>query len=540
MDKKKIFEGVFLGSGKLGMKFSDFKKVYERTDFSDVDKKKLNDIYLWGDDSTTFDQDKSLMQALNIDTEDKNLMSKISAAVPAYSTLFQGGMEKKAKGIDLVRAQIDYIKTAITSFESKFVSAITGKEEGETFKSDILGIRGIAGEVNISQELVNKIAQVFSRATAAPLKPTIDEFVQSDEGKKLVSLLEEIGANRGISGTERLINELFSKTLKTLGTANIDVAMRAADNTDLEEITDETVVLDQTQDYVATQNPMSELELMMSMDPFVRLGIFYQLAIQQDKTFMDRVMPAALGEGMNYNAMIQRGKMNDESIKILFGRGAKTGDVKDVLANLDAVSMDIIDLKWNGPDAEEAKATLFIPAMQAVYVALLNFVVMKGLYAYLTKKAVIVTKAKAAEEVERTKRAEAAKATRTPSMMQDAERGKIISKIFNSEPLQKLLKDNVIYRVGKTGDEAGIKALKELVYYSFGGPQSQFASIKNWDTPKNALDGKYDEYFANIIKEIQTKYKIEPIRKGQGDGKVGPNTKEFFSLVIPREVTKLI
>jgi len=537
MDKKRIFESVFLESGKLGIKFSDFKKVYERTDFSDVDKKKLNDIYLWGDDSTTFDQDKSLMQALNIDTEDKALMSKISAEVPAYSPFFQRSMEKKAKGIDLVRAQIDYIKTAITSFESKFVSAITGKEEGEVFKSDILGIRGIAGEVNVTQELVNKVAKVFSRATAAPLKPSIDEFVQTDEGKKLIALLEEIGANKGVSGTERLINEMFSKTLKALGNANIDVAMNAADNTDLEEITDKTVLLGEVPDYITSQDSVTEVELMMSMDPFVRLGVFYQLALQQDRAFMDRVMPAALGEGMNYNVMVQKGKMNDESIKILFGRGAKTGDVKDVLSGLDEVSMEIIELKWSGTEADEAKMTLFIPAMQAVYVALLNFVVMKGLYAYLTKKAVIVTKAKAAEEVERAKRVETLK---KPSTMQDAERGKVISKIFNSEPLQKLMNDNVIYRVGKTGDEAGIKALKELVYYSFGGPQSPFASIKNWDISKNPLDGKYDEYFANIIKEIQTKYKIEPLRGGQGDGKIGPITKEFFSLVIPREVTKLI
>ena len=79
-----------------------------------------------------------------------------------------------------------------------------------------------------------------------------------------------------------------------------------------------------------------------------------------------------------------------------------------------------------------------------------------------------------------------------------------------------------------------------MVYYSFGGPQSKFANIKNWDTTKNPLDGKYDEYFANIIKEIQTAYKIAPLRNGQGDAKVGPNTKEFFMLVVPREVTKLI
>jgi hypothetical protein len=541
MDKKKIFENVFTQSGKLGIKFSDFRNVYERTDFSDVDKKKLNEIYLWGDDSTLLDQDKSLMQALNIDTEDKALMAKISAAIPAYAPFFQGGMEKKAKGIDLVRAQIDYIKTAITSFESKFVSAITGKEEGETFKSDILGIRGIAGEVNISQELVNKIAQVFSRATAAPLKPTIDEFVQSDEGKKLVSLLEEIGANKGVTGTERLINEMFSKTLKTLGTANIDVAMNAADNTDLEEITVETAVLDQVQDYVATQSPMTELELMMSMDPFVRLGIFYQLAIQQDKAFMDRVMPAALGEGMNYNAMIQRGKMNDESLKILFGRGVKTEGVKDILSSVDSISMDIISLKWSGTEAEEVKATLFIPAMQAVYVALLNFVVMKGLYAYLTKKTVIVTKAKAAEEVERTKKAEATKAARTPAMMEDSERGKKIAALFRDPNLKAMLSDSVLYLPGKPGyDPSKVKALKELVYYTFGGKETGIDSVRNWDISKNPLDGNYDQFFSNIIRDIQTKYGVPPLRNGAGDGKIGPITKEFLQKVMPLAIAELV
>jgi hypothetical protein len=289
------------------------------------------------------------------------------------------------------------------------------------------------------------------------LKPTIDEFVQSDEGKKLISLLEEIGANRGVSGTERLINEMFSKALKTLGTTNIDVAMNAADNTDLEEITDDTVVFDQDKDYITSQNPMSELELMSSMDPFVRLGMFYQLAIQQDDVFMDRVMP---GEGVNYSAMIQKGKMNDESLKILFGRGVKTEGVKDVLSSLDSISMDIISLKWEGSEAEEVKATLFIPAMQAVYIALLNFVVMKGLYAYLTKKTAIVAKAKAAEQVEKTRREEAAKAARTPSMMEDSERGKKIAVLFRDPNLKAMLSDKTLYLPGKPGyDPNKVKAL---------------------------------------------------------------------------------
>ena len=537
MDKKRIFERVFLESGSLSLKFSEFKEVYERTDFSDVDKKKLNDIFLWGDESSLFDKDKSLMQALNIDTEDDALLTKISAAVPAYAPFFQGGMEKKARGIDLVKAQIDYIKTAITSFESKFVSAITGKEEGETFTSDILGIRGIAGEVNITQELINKISQVFSRATAAPLKPSIDEFVQTDEGKKLVSLLEEIGANKGVAGTERLINEIFSKTLKTLATSNIDVATNAADNTDLEEINNKTAIIGEPQDYIVDNNPESEMELMMSMDPFVRLGIFYQLALQQDKSFIDR----SLGDGTNYNAMMQKGKMNDESLKILFGRSVKTDSVKGVLSSLDAISMDIISLKWTGAEAEDTKATLFIPSMQAVYVALLNFVVMKGLYAYLTKKTVIVAKTKAAEEVERTKRAEAAKAGRTPSMMEDSERGKKIAALFRDPNLKAMLADTVLYLPGKSGyDPSKVKAIKELVYYTFGGKETGIDSVRNWDISKNPLDGNYEQIFSNIIRDIQTKHGVPPLRNGAGDGKIGPITKEFLQKVMPLAIAELV
>jgi hypothetical protein len=161
---------------------------------------------------------------------------------------------------------------------------------------------------------------------------------------------------------------------------------------------------------------------------------------------------------------------------------------------------------------------------------------MKALYTFLTKRGEIVAASARQETEARTKSSEPT----VPSMMVDDKRGKMISRIFNSEPLKKLLDDNIIYREGKPGDEQSIKALKELVYYSFGGPQSPFASIKNWDTTKNPLNGTYDRHFAEIIREIQTAYKIPPIRGGKGDGKVGPNTKEFFSLVIPREVTKLI
>jgi hypothetical protein len=203
--------------------------------------------------------------------------------------------------------------------------------------------------------------------------------------------------------------------------------------------------------------------------------------------------------------------------------------------------MDIISLKWEGPESEEVKATLFIPAMQAVYVALLNFVVMKGLYAYLTKKTAIVAKTKAAEQVEKTRREEAAKAARTPSMMEDSERGKKIAVLFRDPNLKAMLSDDTLYLPGKAGyDPNKVKALKELVYYTFGGKQTGIDSVKNWDISKNPLDGNYDQFFSNIIRDIQTKYGVPPLRNGVGDGKIGPITKEFLQKVMPIAISELV
>ena len=534
MNRKRIFESIYNQSKRPGIKFSEFKQLLERTDFSDVDDKKLSDMLLWGDRSTLLDQDKSLMQALNIDVDDELLMPKIAGAVPAYGGLFSQGMQEKAKAIDLVNSQLDYIKAAITAFEAKFVSSITGKEEGDVYKSNILGISGIAGDVNISQQLVNKIAEVFSTVSSAPLKPSIDAFVESQEGKKLISLLEEIGANAGTSGTERIINDVLGKAVKQLASRNIQVAMNAADNTDLEEITNESALFGVAMNYISEDNDLSEMELMSSMDPFVRMGMFYHLAILQDEAFMDRIMPATSGMGVNYSGLMSSGKMNDESLKILFGRNVKTASVQDVLTKLDAISIDIVDLLWSGAEAEETRATLFIPAMQAFYIALLNYVVMKGLYVYLTKKTVIVAKTRAEREEAAKKAAESV--SKTPGTMTDLERGKKIQEIFRGPKLKEMLSDNTIYIAGRKGyDAEKVKALKELVYYTFGHKNSEVESVKNWNVAQNPLDGNYDDFFAGMIKDIQRTYDVRPI-----DGKVGPITKEWFNEIVPVALVELL
>jgi hypothetical protein len=445
-------------------------------------------------------------------------------------------METKAKGIDPVNIQLDYIKASITSLESKILSSITGKEQGSTYKSNMLGIAGVIGDVNVPQQLIDKIAQVFSTVTITPMKPSVDEFVESDEGRKVISLLEEVGANLGPSGTEKIINDLLGKAVKALGSSNITTAMNAADNTDLEEIKNDNALFGQDMDYISSSNELSELELMSSMDPFVRMGMFYQLALLENETLMDRITPASLGTGVNYSGMLTSGKMNDESLKILFGRNIKTGSVKDILSKMDSISVDMVNLLWSGSDAEGTRRVLFIPAMQAVYIALLNYVVLKGLHSYLTKKSVIVAKARTERESEKEKKRLESTAVKTPATMTDSERGRKIQEIFKSSKINDLLNDNTIYIADRKGyEQERVKALKELVYYMFGDAKSDVQSAKNWDISKNPIDGNYDKFFSNIIKDIQKTYDIRPI-----DGKVGPITKDFFIEETPSAIVALI
>ncbi len=535
--RDRIFEAVFNNGSKIAPSFSDFKKIYERTDFSNVDKTKLSDIYLWGDDSSFFDKDKSLMQALNIDTEDERLMSKMGSQIPTYAAYFSPQAAKKTKSIDLLNAQVELIKVKISQFEKELLSSFTGKEEGEEYEAAIPGLRITTGDSSLSQKLVNGIVKSFSRSFTeegkSPLKPSIDAFVSGKEGKDLIKLLQQLGV-RGSS--DRVIDALVKAPLKKIAEQDLKAPMASADNTKLEEINSTTARFEPGMDYMSSTEELNEMDLLLSNDPFVRLGMFYQLCIQQQVNFFDQITPENSRAVVNYSEMLQTGNMMEESIRILFGRKADLSSVKGMLISMGEASKNVVDEKWSSTEMDDLRTALFVPAMQAIYVAMLNFVVMKALYTFLTKRGEIVAASARQETEARTKSSEPT----VPSMMVDDKRGKMISRIFNSEPLKKLLDDNIIYREGKPGDEQSIKALKELVYYSFGGPQSPFASIKNWDTTKNPLNGTYDRHFAEIIREIQTAYKIPPIRGGKGDGKVGPNTKEFFSLVIPREVTKLI
>jgi hypothetical protein len=162
--RDRIFEAVFNNGSKIAPSFSDFKKIYERTDFSNVDKTKLSDIYLWGDDSSFFDKDKSLMQALNIDTEDERLMSKMGSQIPTYAAYFSPQAAKKTKSIDLLNAQVELIKVKISQFEKELLSSLTGKEEGEEYEAAIPGLRITTGDSSLSQKLVNGIVKSFSRS----------------------------------------------------------------------------------------------------------------------------------------------------------------------------------------------------------------------------------------------------------------------------------------------------------------------------------------------------------------------------------------
>lgn len=521
--KNKIFESVYSNGKMIAPSFSEFKKIYERTDFSDVDKKKLNDIYLWGDDSSFFDKDKSLMQALNIDTEDEVLMPKIANSIPAFSSYFSPEAAKKTKGIDLVSAQVEFIKTKISEFEKAMLSSLTGKEEGSSYQSSIPSIKAIAGSSNITQELVDEISRVFSRVSGAPgtgpLKPSIDQFVSTDEGKAVVKFLEDIGTKLS---TEKVIDNAFKKLVEKLGEQNLDVAMESADATDLEEITNENVSLREDINYVSAADNKTQIDLMQSLDPFVRLGMFYQLAIEAQKDFAQRVIPSSAGQGVNYSGMIESGKTADESLKILFGRDLDLGPIQDALKPLNSISQNIIKLKWDSPESDETRATLFIPAMQVVYVALLNFVVLKGLHTFLTKKTEIVQAAatKAAEQPKINQILSGAIIPdfSDPKVKQSGEiRAKAIIAAMNALEKEEFFKDpNQLYSDKKNNLNPEAISLLKIIFAAT--PKLGFTEpvpMKMED-----INGSFTPAFKNAIIQFQRMSGLK------ADGIIGPNTRE--------------
>lgn len=514
----KLFEALYSSGKKIAPSFSEFREIYERTDFSDVDKKKLNDIYLWGDESSLFDNDKSLMQALNIDTEDETLMPKIAAAIPAYASYFSPDAAKKTRAIDLINAQVEFIKVKVSEFENALLSTLTGKEEKDEYESKLPGMKVMTGAVNINQELINSISKTFSRVTDAPLKASIDQFVATDEGKATIKLLEEMGAR---SASNTVVDNLFKKAITKLGEMNLDVPMKSADNTDMVELTNENVELKTDIDYISSTAQLSELELMQSMDPFVRLGLFYQLCIQQQKDFSDRVMPSS-GKGINYSDMLRSGNVAEESLKILFGRDLDFGGVQNVISSLSAVSQNVMKLKWESPESDDVRGALFVPAMQVVYVAMLNFVIMKALYVYLTKKTEIVSqvqKQKASEiKVNQTLSGLVIPDFTDPKVKTDkALRYKTAISAIRYLKGQGFFEDTkkLYYEKGKELNPEAITALKILMASI---PQIEFT--EKVPMKPEEINGTWTPELKSAVMQLQ---KVAGIK---ADGIIGPNTRK--------------
>jgi hypothetical protein len=530
MDKKMIFERVFPDANRLGIRFNEFRSILERNDFSDIEGRnlRLKNMPLVGE--------QSLLSALNVDVEDPETVAEVSSILPAF-TIFFSQPGTKSSAIDLLKAQVEAVKKMVTNFQTSLMSGITGKEEASEYSSTIPGIDKMIGEDNLTTGFINKVIKTFTGSIAGSGgSMNINEFATSEDGKKLISLLRGLRVDAPIP---RLIDSIFSPVLSKLETQDLRSVMNSLDEVSMPEITADNIEMREVNDYLSSRSEVSELEMAESMDPYMRLGLFYQLCLLQQENFIANVTSDTKGTKLNYPDFIKNGAPFTESMRTLFGRNADLSALDPFIGALNELSLYMMDNIWNSPKSDRTKTTLFVPAMQVFYASLMNFVLANALYSFLTKKSNIVMSAKQAE-IEKAK-AEAQKLTKVPSTMSDEERGKMITKIFRSAPLQGLLNDKTIYIPGKAGyDPDKVKALKELVYYSFGGKQSKFDKIKNWDISKNPLDGNYDQFFSDLIKDLQTEYSIRPIRAGKGDGKVGPNTKSFFKEQIPDAVVELI
>ena len=541
MNNNRLFEHVLGNSKQLGIKFSDFKLMLERNDFSDLDKKnqKLKTMPLNGDES--------LLYALNIDVDDADVLQEISSVIPAFSSLFLGEQSNRVKAIDLFNAQIEAVKKLITNFESTFTASISGKEDTEQYTPSIPGIDEITGNVNLTNKVINKAAAVFTTSiVGSDGSSSVDAFVSGDAGKGLVKLLNGLRVDTDVV---KFIDTTFNPLVNKLQSQNIDFVVTSLDQTKMPEINSENIDTTIINDYLSGRSDMSELEMADSMDPFVRLGLFYQLCLVQQPEFISKITSDIRGTKLSYPDFTTDGKSFEQSLRTLFGRDIDLTALDPYMPQLNELSTVLINSSWNAPAAEDIKKMLFIPAMQVFYVSLMNFVLAKALYKFLTKRTEIIVKAKQEqeEELKRVQAEQEKSRILIPSMMDDKARGNKIKEIFKNPALQALLKDNTIYIPGRAGyDPERVKALKELVYYAFGGKDTvpgegpSIPSVVNWDITKNPLDGNYDQFFSNIIRDIQTKFSIRPIRAGKGDGKVGPNTKQFFAMNIPNAIVELI
>lgn len=536
MNRKKLFEHVYPISMDMGMKFKDFKRVLERNDFSDLDEKnrRLKNMPLFGEDS--------LLTALNIDGEDQATVEELSSALPTFKIFFSPEEQNRSKAISLLKAQVEAVKKLATNFQSALATGITGKETGEEYISTIPGIEDVIQEDNLTKSFINKVIRTFTGTIAGTTEPSgIDDFVSTESGKKLVSLLRGLKIDTPLT---KLIDSIFDPVLERIQGQNLKVVLDSLDQVDeddMPEITARNMETGDVVDYLSGKTDMSEIEMAGSMDPYVRLGLFYQLCLLQQPEFISKVTSDVKGTKLSYPDFMSEGKPFEQSMRTLFGRGADLSALEPYMEPLNRLSLSMIDSVWNGQQSDRVKATLFVPAMQVFYVSIINFALAGALYSFLTKKSTIVMQAKSAEEAERVKRSEAQTSIKTPQMMESSERGKKIAELFRNPDLRSMLSDNTLYLPGKSGyDPAKIKALKELVYYMFGGKNSGIDSVKNWDVTKNPIDGNYDQFFSNIIKDIQTKHGVQPLRNGIGDGKIGPITKEFFQKAIPLAISALV
>lgn len=552
MDKRILIENVSSNGKKLGVKFSEFKSILEGSgEFNDIDiktKRLLGYMPMTGE--------YGLLCSLGIDAEDPkepetaDLIMQMGTINKPFSLYFTTSNIRTGKAIDLFRGEIEFMRKKLSDLQSRLIAGISAKEiKPEEGRPTLQMSQRLLGKEYTKQNLpgtfLNKAITTFTGFLTGPGSQAMsfDDFVVSERGQRLIGQLNGLGMSMDVSKFMDIVFSDMDLVEFMRSTDFGSTSMAEMDDIGLSEIQDvNDLDLEVVNDYISGTPYASIEDIEDVMDPYTRIGIFFQLCMLQNPGVIERLGDiSSKTDRMSYPEFVSKNKPFETSLRLLFGRDADMSELEEFIEELNSLSMEMINVLWNDNDAKMVKKALFIPVMQAFYVAFMNFTLGRALYEFLTKKKGSVEKERSAAAA--AVAAAAAEKTKTlkPADMPNAERAKVISRIFNSAPLQKLLRDNFIYRVGKKGyDEAGVKALKELVYYALGGSTSKVESVKNWDITRNPLDGNYDEHFANIIRDIQTAAEIQPIRKGQGDGKVGPNTKEWFMTRIPNQITKMV
>lgn len=562
MDKRKLFEKVSSKTPNLGIKFNDFKAILE--DFEDIMDDRPSGIYL---EEMPLVGEYSLLQALNVDVEDlrdtdrdgtQALIAKIQASIPMLGMFFAPSNQNRMKAIDLFKGEVEALKKLLSNLESTLISSITGEEAPVAYKATIPGSEAILSGQTVTQSFITSAIKTFAKPITGDLDPSqmnqnelqslVDGYVLSQEGLELISKLKGLGMDRNVTS---FVDTIFSSMgiISGLEEGNFSGSvMSRFDDIDFEEIDFDTINTRQVNDYVSGM-PFKELnDLEMTMDPFVRMGMFYQLCLLQNAEVMDRIEVVLGTDKLSHNEFIRSKEPFKESLTMLFNitNPSDLGQLEMFLPRLNDLSLQMMNVIWNNNDAKKTKRILFIPMMQAFYIAFANFILGEALYKFLTAR---TSKAKtrrdaataAAADIAKKAEEERIKTSALPSTMSDVDRGRKIISILKNPKLKELFSDNVIYTTNaKNLDPEKVKALKELVYYLFGGNQSPIISAKTWDITKYPIDGNYDTYFSNIIKEIQTVGSIPPLRGGQGDAKVGPNTKAELKQIASDAIEELL